>query len=140
MNGNKPILLVEDDDVDIMTIQRALRDVKVANSLEVTHNGEEALDYLRNPHKNRPCVILLDINMPRMNGIEFLRERAAASALRSIPVVVLTSSREEQDMVQSFSLGVAGYMIKPVDYLKFVETIRVIDLYWTLSQFPSTDQ
>ncbi len=137
MNGNKPILLVEDDRFDVITIQRALKDVKVLNPLEVAWNGEEALKYLRDPEKPRPCVILLDINMPRMNGIEFLRERDAEDAIRSIPVVVLTSSDEEQDMIQSYSLGVAGYMLKPVDYKRFVETIRVIDLYWTLSQFPS---
>jgi CheY-like chemotaxis protein len=137
MNGNKPILLVEDDNVDVITIQRALKDVKVTNPLQVAWNGEEALEYLRNPQHIKPCVILLDINMPRMNGIEFLRERAKDDAIKSIPVVVLTSSNEEQDMVNSYSLGVAGYMLKPVDYKKFVETIRVIDLYWTLSQFPS---
>jgi CheY-like chemotaxis protein len=137
MNGNRPILLVEDDRFDVITIQRALRDVKVLNTLEVAWNGEEALKYLRDPEKSRPCVILLDINMPRMNGIEFLRERDTDDAIRSIPVVVLTSSDEEQDMIQSYSLGVAGYMLKPVDYKRFVETIRVIDLYWTLSQFPS---
>ena len=137
MNGQKPILLVEDDEVDIMTIQRALKDLKVTNSLEVTLNGEEALDYLKNPNKAKPCIILLDINMPRMNGIEFLKERSKDGGMKRIPVVVLTSSKEEQDMVQSFSLGVAGYMVKPVDYKQFVETIRVIDLYWTLSQFPS---
>ena len=139
MNGQKPILLVEDDEVDIMTIQRALKDLKVSNSLAVTRNGEEALDYLRNPDKAKPCIILLDINMPRMNGIEFLKERSQDGAIKSIPIIVLTSSREEQDMVQSFSLGVAGYMVKPVDYKQFVETIRVIDLYWTLSQFPSNN-
>lgn len=139
MNGNRPILLVEDDEVDVMTIRRALKDVKVLNPLTVAGNGEEALKYLRDPGKTRPCVILLDLNMPRMNGIEFLKERGTNAMLKSIPVVVLTSSREEQDMVQSFSLGVAGYMLKPVDYRQFVETIRVIDLYWTLSQFPSSD-
>lgn len=137
MNGNRPILLVEDDRFDVITIQRALKDVKVLNPLVVAWNGEEALKVLRDPEKPRPCVILLDINMPRMNGIEFLRERDADDAIRSIPVVVLTSSDEEQDMIQSYSLGVAGYMLKPVDYKRFVETIRVIDLYWTLSQFPS---
>ncbi|HAW51913.1 MAG TPA: two-component system response regulator [Flavobacteriales bacterium] len=139
MNGNKPILLVEDDEVDIMTVQRALKEVKVMNPLEFTNNGEEALEYLNNPLKRRPCVILLDINMPRMNGIEFLREREKDLDLRTIPVVVLTSSREEQDLLQSYELGISGYMIKPVDYKQFVETIRVIDLYWTLSQFPSTN-
>lgn len=139
MNGDKCILLVEDDEVDVMTVRRALKDLKVANPLEVTQNGEEALAYLNDMAKSKPCVILLDINMPRMNGIEFLREREKDPAKKSIPVIVLTSSREEQDMVESYKLGVAGYMIKPVDYQQFIETIRVIDLYWTLSQFPSTN-
>ena len=137
MNGKKPILLVEDDKVDVMTIRRALNDLKVLNRLEVASNGEDALAYLRNPEAEMPCIILLDLNMPRMNGIEFLRERESDEALKAVPVVVLTSSREEQDMVQSYRLGVAGYMIKPVDYKQFVETIRVIDLYWTISQFPA---
>lgn len=136
MNGNKPILLVEDDEIDIMTIQRALKDLNVSNPLEVTMNGEEALNYFKDPDKTEPCIVLLDINMPRMNGIEFLQERNRNDVIKKIPVVVLTSSREEQDMVQSYSLGVSGYMLKPVDYKQFVETIRVIDLYWTLSQFP----
>ena len=139
MNGDKCILLVEDDEVDVMTVRRALKDLKVANPLEVTQNGEEALAYLNDMAKSKPCVILLDINMPRMNGIEFLREREKDPAKKSIQVIVLTSSREEQDMVESYKLGVAGYMIKPVDYQQFIETIRVIDLYWTLSQFPSTN-
>ena len=137
MNGNKPILIVEDDEVDIMTIRRAMKELRVANSAEVAMNGEEALAYLKNPDKAKPCIILLDLNMPRMNGIDFLKVRSLDDAIMSIPVVVLTSSKEEQDMVQSFSLGVAGYMLKPVDYKQLVETIRVIDLYWTLSQFPS---
>ena len=138
MNGNKPVLLVEDDEVDIMTIERAMKELKVINGLAVARNGEEALAYLRDSTKQTdPCVILLDLNMPRMNGIEFLKERSQDAAIKAIPVVVLTSSREEQDVVQSYSLGVAGYMLKPVDYKQFVETIRVIDLYWTLSRFPT---
>ena len=123
--------LVEDDEIDIMTLQRAMKELRVLNTLEVVHNGEEALEYLRNSTKADPCVILLDLNMPRMNGIEFLKKRGQDAAIKTIPVVVLTSSREEQDVVQSYRLGVAGYMIKPVDYKQFVETIRVIDLYWT---------
>lgn len=137
MNGTKPILLVEDDEIDIMTIQRALKDLKVSNPLEISLNGEEAIAHLMDPQNEKPCVILLDINMPRMNGIDFLKERSQNEIIKKIPVVVLTSSNEEQDMVQSYNLGVAGYMIKPVGYERFLETIRVIDMYWTLSQFPS---
>lgn len=136
MKIDRPILLVEDDDVDVMTVRRALGDLKVINPLRVAGDGEEALDLLRGAGAMRPCVILLDINMPRMNGIEFLREAKSDPALRGIPVVVLTTSREEQDRLDSFDLSVAGYMIKPADYLKFVEVIRTIDMYWTLSELP----
>jgi CheY-like chemotaxis protein len=102
----------------------------------VVSNGEEALDYLRNQENDRPCIILLDLNMPRMNGIEFLRIAKAEDRLRNIPVVVLTTSKEEQDKIDSFNLGIAGYMVKPVNYLQFVEVVRTIDLYWTLSEIP----
>jgi CheY-like chemotaxis protein len=136
MRGTRPILLAEDDKVDAMTVRRALKDLTIANRLVVVSNGEEALDYLRNQENDRPCIILLDLNMPRMNGIEFLRIAKAEDRLRNIPVVVLTTSKEEQDKIDSFNLGIAGYMVKPVDYLQFVEVVRTIDLYWTLSEIP----
>lgn len=136
MRTDKPILLVEDDRVDAMTVQRALKELKVMNRLDVAGDGEEGLAFLRDPANERPCIILLDLNMPRMNGIEFLEAVKQDQALKRIPVVVLTASREEQDKVNSFNLGVAGYMVKPVDYGQFVEVVRTIDLYWTLSELP----
>lgn len=136
MRPNSPILLVEDDQVDQMTVQRALRDIRVTNRLDIVGDGEEALMFLRNPANERPGIILLDLNMPRMNGVEFLRVIKNDPEQRRIPVVVLTSSREEQDRIESFDLSVAGYMIKPVDYRQFVEVVRTIDLYWTLSESP----
>ncbi len=136
MRSKKPILLVEDDQVDTMAVKRAFKAIQVTNRLDVTGNGEEALAYLRNSENERPCIILLDLNMPKMNGVEFLRIVKHDEMLKQIPVVVLTTSREEQDKMDSFSLGVAGYMTKPVDYQKFVEVARVIDLYWTLSELP----
>jgi CheY-like chemotaxis protein len=139
MNSKKPILLVEDDRVDAMTVERALKENRVANRLDMVANGEEAVTHLRNPQKERPCLILLDLNMPRMNGIEFLRVVKRDEVLKKIPVVVLTTSRHEQDKVDSFRLSVAGYMIKPVDYKKFFEVMRTIDLYWTLSELPEED-
>ncbi len=135
MNSTQPIMLVEDDEVDAMTIRRALREIKVLNPLIHCENGEEALESLGKMHEE-PCIILLDLNMPRMNGIEFLREVKKREEFRRIPVVVLTTSREERDRVDSFENNVAGYMIKPVDYMQFVETIRTIDMYWTLSELP----
>ena len=119
MRPNTPILLVEDDDVDQMTVRRALKEIHVTNALQVVGNGEEALTLLRDPACDRPGIILLDLNMPRMNGVEFLRIVKDDAQLRRIPIVVLTSSREERDRVESFNLGVAGYMIKPVDYRQF---------------------
>lgn len=132
----KCILLVEDDRVDAMTVQRALRELHVLNPLVHVENGEEGLAYLRDPGKDRPCLILLDLNMPVMSGIEFLQAVKADPALRRYPVVVLTTSEEQQDKVQSFDLGVAGYMRKPVDYRQFVELVRSIDTYWTISELP----
>lgn len=136
MRGKRPILLVEDDDVDVMTVKRALKEIHVTNRVEVAKNGEEALEYLRDHIKEEPCIILLDINMPRMNGIEFLKVAKQDDLLKMIPVVVLTTSREEQDKVESFKLSVAGYMVKPVDYQQFVDVMRTINIYWTLSEMP----
>lgn len=139
MRQNKTILLVEDDKVDAMAVKRALRDLKVANPLEHRTNGEEALEFLRANVDHPPAIILLDLNMPRMNGLEFLKIAKADATLRSVPVIVLTTSKEEQDRVASYDLGVAGYMIKPVDYPQFIEVIRTIHMYWTLSEL-STDR
>lgn len=130
----RPILLVEDDRVDVMTVKRALRQLDVSTPLEVAGNGEAALAYLREATHRRPSIILLDLNMPRMNGIEFLRVIKQDPVLRRIPVVVLTTSKEEQDRVASFDLSVAGYMIKPVDYAQFVEIMRTIKNYWMMSE------
>lgn len=136
MKSKKNILLVEDDRIDVMTVKRALKDINVTNKLDVVNNGEEALKFLRDKNNELPCIILLDLNMPRMNGIEFLRIAKQDDNIKRIPVVVLTTSKEEQDKVQSFDLGVAGYMAKPVDYQQFVNVIRTINLYWTLSELP----
>lgn len=135
MDRNKAILLVEDDRVDAMTVKRALKEIHVTNPLDIVKNGEEALDYLKNGGE-KPCIVLLDINMPRMNGIEFLKTARAESLLNKIPVVVLTTSKDEEDVVESFKLCVAGYMLKPVTYTEFIETVKTINLYWTLSALP----
>jgi len=128
--------MVEDDQVDALTVKRVLQEIKVGNQLDIVKDGEEALAYLRDPARGKPGIILLDLNMPRMNGIEFLKIAKKDDKLKMIPVVVLTTSRGEQDKIDSFNLGVAGYMIKPVDYQKFIEIISAIDRYWTLSELP----
>jgi CheY-like chemotaxis protein len=135
----QPILLVEDDSVDAMTVTRAMKELNVCNSLVHVLNGEEALGYLRNNANPKPCVILLDLNMPRMNGNEFLRIVKADSQLRCIPVVVLTTSRADQDKFECFDNSVAGYIVKPSDYASFVKAIKVLDLYWTLNALPEKD-
>lgn len=132
----KAILLVEDDEVDAMTVRRALKELHVSNPLMQVENGEEALSYLRQPDQILPCIILLDLNMPVMGGIEFLQVVKHDADLKRIPVVVLTTSDEQEDKVASFDLGVAGYIRKPVDYQQFVEAVRKVDAYWTLSELP----
>jgi CheY-like chemotaxis protein len=136
MRNNRPILLVEDDRVDAMTIERALRDIEVQNELIVAEDGEVGLCYLRNSATAQPCIIFLDINLPRMNGLEFLERIKEDRELCVIPVVVLTSSREECDKRHCFEHCVAGYMLKPVEYKALVDLLSVIDRYWTLSQLP----
>jgi CheY-like chemotaxis protein len=133
-------MLVEDDNVDAMTVKRALKELKVNNPLVLQTNGEEALTYLKNDGNNKPCMILLDLNMPKMNGIEFLKIAKADEVFRQIPVIVLTTSQDEQDKVESFQLSVAGYIVKPTDYKKFVEAMKAVDLYWTLSELPNTGE
>jgi CheY-like chemotaxis protein len=140
MRNTKPVLLVEDDAIDMMTVRRAFRDLKLNNPLSHATNGEEALAYLRNPANATPCVILLDLNMPRMNGVELMKTVKADPALKKIPIVVLTTSRDDRDIVESYKLSAAGYIVKPVDYKKFVEAIKTIDVYWTISELPQEQE
>jgi CheY-like chemotaxis protein len=136
MRSLKPVLLVEDDTIDALTVKRAFHDLQVACPLAHCLNGEDALNYLTEEGRETPCVILLDLNMPKMNGIEFLRVMKANPALKRIPVVVLTTSSEERDIAESFTWGVAGYIVKPVDYTRFVAAIRTLDQYWSLNELP----
>ncbi len=134
------ILLVEDDEVDIMTVQRAFKKGNIANPLYLAGNGIEALALLRgNPEQPSPIpperrLILLDLNMPKMNGLEFLRELRSDPTIRHIPVVVLTTSNEERDRVDAYHLNVAGYILKPVTFSVFVELMITLDKYWTLCE------
>jgi CheY-like chemotaxis protein len=114
-----------------------MKDLNVTNPVVNVRNGEEALRYLRNEANQKPCLILLDLNMPKVNGIEFLQLTKADEMLKNIPIVMLTTSTEQQDITESFRLGAAGYMVKSIDYKRFVEIIKAIDLYWTLSELPN---
>ena len=131
------ILLVEDDQVDVMNVQRAFQKNKILNPLFVAGDGIQALDMLRTgrvPVERR--IVLLDLNMPRMNGIEFLRELRADAALAHTPVIVLTTSDDERDRVNAYNLNVAGYLLKPVTFLNFVELMAALNKYWTLVELP----
>jgi CheY-like chemotaxis protein len=136
MLSSKPILLVEDEKIDAMIVERALKDLNLKNELVHVSNGEEALKHLKNNGDMKPCLILLDLDMPRMNGIEFLKIAKNDEQLKGIPVIVLTSSDEARNVDESFKSNVAGYIIKPADYRKFVEAIKTVTLYWNLCESP----
>ena len=137
MHKSRPLLLVEDDQIDARTVRRALEELGISDSMVHLTSGEAAMDYLRSAVNKTPCLILLDLSMPRMNGIEFLREIKGDLALRRIPVVVLTTSTEDRDVLGTFEHSVAGYMVKPFNYQKFVLTLRAITEYWSLSVLPA---
>lgn len=136
MLQHRPILLVEDDMVDILTVERAMAEIGLNNPLKVVANGMEALEYLDNRENEVPCMILLDLNMPKMTGIEFLQELDSRREIKKFPVIVLTTSNENRDVSRSFQYGVAGYIVKPLDYKQFVETVKMISSYWNTSLIP----
>lgn len=136
MTGNK-ILLVEDSRDDVLLTRRALEKANIANEVDVADDGMEALDYLRAEGKfssrdpnELPVVILLDLKMPRMGGLEFLKTLRSIEEFKFLPAVVLTSSREEQDIIESYNLGANSYIQKPVDFDQFVKAVQTLGLYW----------
>ena len=137
------ILLVEDDPRDVQLTLHAFREHHLANEMRVVRDGEEALEFIfrtgqyanRSP-ADQPKVILLDLKLPKVDGLEVLREIRADAALRSVPVVILTSSREERDIVQGYDLGVNSYIVKPVEFDKFIETVQTLGFYWLLLNEP----
>lgn len=144
MNALKRILLVEDQSKDVELTLAALAENKLANGVAVARDGVEGLDYLycRGRFAGRtdghPAVILLDIKMPRMNGLEVLQHIKADPQLKQLPVVMLTSSREEPDLKQSYELGVNAYVVKPVDFQQFAEAVKEIGIFWALlNELPS---
>ena len=131
------ILLVEDDEVDVMNVRRAFKANDIANPLFVVGNGVEALEKLRSgelPAERR--LVLLDLNMPRMNGIEFLVELRRDPELAATTVVVLTTSNNDRDRVQAYDLNVAGYLVKPVTFADFADLMATLNKYWTLVEMP----
>lgn len=136
MKNSRPILLIEDDIVDQMSVKRAVKQLAISNPLKIAENGEEAIEYLKNSKNELPAFILLDLNMPRLNGIEFLSIIKNDLTWKRIPVIVLTTSREDSDRISSYSFSVAGYVLKPVDYDKFVDVVRIIRDYWVQNESP----
>ncbi|GAB4461700.1 MAG: response regulator [Elainellaceae cyanobacterium] len=136
------ILLVEDDEVDVMNVRRAFKKNNITNPLYVATNGIEALAMLRNEGGNPAIVpptrrlILLDLNMPKMSGIEFLHELRTDPELRKTPVIVLTTSNQDKDRVEAYNLNVAGYILKPVTFTNFAETMATLNRYWMLCELP----
>jgi len=129
-DGSRSILLVEDDpDHELLTL-RALKKANVANALHVARDGEEAIAMLMGPKPIRPQVVLLDLKLPKVDGLEVLRRIRGSAATRMTPVVVLTSSDEESDVVRSYQTGVNSYIRKPVNFSDFAETTRQLGLYW----------
>ncbi len=136
MKNRQSILLIEDDEIDIQSIKRAFSELGIKNPLKIVYNGEDALKYLNENKNNPPGLILLDLRMPRMNGIEFLKILKKEDNLKIIPVVVLTTSNIYEDKIESFKHGAAGYMMKTANYKDSVQVINTIKKYWTLSELP----
>jgi CheY-like chemotaxis protein len=142
MSGIGRILLVEDDPKDVELTMTALDEYNLANEVVVARDGEEALDYLyyrgnfmRRAGEN-PAVLLLDLKLPKIDGLEVLKQIKSDEQLRMIPVVVLTSSHEEKDMVASYALGVNAYVVKPVDFHEFVNAIKELGVFWAVINQP----
>jgi CheY-like chemotaxis protein len=134
MNAQPAILLVEDNPMDVDLALRAFRKRRLTNPVEVARDGEEALAWMPRweAGETLPAVILLDLKLPRVDGLEVLRQLKAHPRFRSIPIVVLTTSAESQDVTRAYELGVNSYIVKPVDFDKFVEVASRIEIYWTV--------
>lgn len=132
----RTILLAEDSPMDIELTLEALADHNLANSVVVVNDGVEAMEYLRREgayadrEPGNPAVMLLDLKMPRMDGLEVLREVRSDPALKTLPIVILTSSREERDLAVAYSLGVNAYVVKPVDFADFIDAVTKLGVFW----------
>jgi CheY-like chemotaxis protein len=142
MNRSQKILLVEDDPKDEELTVTTMEKYHVSNDIVVVHDGEEALDYLfrRGKYQNvsggNPCVVLLDLNLPKVHGLEVLRQIRADENLKMIPVVILSSSREEKDLAESYKIGINAYVVKPVDFHEFVEAVKHLGTFWCMINEP----
>ena len=133
------ILLVEDDEADVKILKRTFKQLGVENPVVNAANGEEAMRYLQSPNNPWPVLILLDLNMPLMNGFEFLRVVKADETLKTIPVIILTTSDQSCDIQKGYQLGAAGYITKKANVQEFLSTIKGFNNYWNLSLLPSLE-
>ena len=142
MSDLKRILLAEDNAADLELTLEALGQSRLANQVDVVRDGAEALDYLfrRGVYTERPegtpAVVLLDLKMPKVDGLQVLRQVKADERLKAVPIVMLTSSREEQDLVESYRLGVNAYVVKPVDFNQFIEAVQQLGMFWAVVNEP----
>lgn len=128
------ILLVEDDEVDVMNVKRAFSKNNIKNPLFVAGNGVEALEMLEDKIIPLPKIIILDINMPKMNGIEFLKVLRESERLKNISVFVMTTSNEDSDKIKAYNLNIAGYILKPLSFEKFVASVSTLNNFWQLCE------
>lgn len=142
MSKIEKILLVEDDLKDVELTLTALAEYRIGNGVDVARDGEEALDYLyrrgsfqTRDHHN-PVVVILDINLPKVSGLDVLSQMRADENFKRVPVVVLTSSREDSDLLKSYELGANAYVVKPVDFHKFLEAVRALGIFWVVLNEP----
>ena len=142
MNDLKRILLAEDNPRDVELTLEALSEHNLANEVVVVHDGAEALDFLYQRGAftmrgaNNPAVVLLDLKMPKVDGLEVLRQMKSDGNLKMIPVVILTSSREEKDLIESYNLGVNAYVVKPVNFKQFVDAVKELGVFWAVINEP----
>ena len=142
MSNLKRILLAEDSEADVELTLEALGQNRLANEVVVVRDGAAALDYLyrRGEHATRPegnpAVVLLDLKMPKVDGLQVLKQVKADEILRHVPIVMLTSSREEQDLIESYRLGANGYVVKPVDFGRFVDAVKQLGMFWAVVNEP----
>lgn len=135
--GMYNIFVIDDDEVDRLNVERSFRKANIINPLYFAEDGVIALDKLASGDIKKPLLILLDIKMPRMNGIEFLSAIRKDEKWKNVPVVILTTSAEEKDKINAFALNVAGYIVKPVELGAFLKVVLTIGAYWSMCEFPT---
>ena len=134
------LLLVEDDDIDVLSLKKAYKKLGIDRPITVAVNGEEALSIMQERDRDLPFLIILDLNMPKMNGIEFLRVAKKNPIWRHIPVIVFTSSKDSRDLDRCYNESIAGYIVKPYDTESYKDVVKIIEQYWSISNHPFAEK